>query len=111
MRKLLALAVVTAFVFALPALAGDEQKAEKAMKGSWAKGTISAWDEATKTLKVKEENGKEMTFTMNDKTMVHGQAKVGEMVKLEYMKDKEGKPTATHVYVGKEEMDKAGMHQ
>jgi hypothetical protein len=48
---------------------------------------------------------------MNDKTMVHGQAKVGEMVKLEYMKDKEGKATATHVYVGKEEMDKAGMHQ
>ncbi len=103
MKKLFALAIVCALVLAMPALAGDEKKMEK---GEWAKGTITAWDDATKTMKVKDDSGKEWSFAWNDKTMVHGKAAVGEMVKLEFTKDKDGKPWATHVYVGKEEISK-----
>lgn len=107
MKKFLALAVVAAFVLAIPALAGEEKKADKGNM-MWAKGTITAWDDATKMMKVKDEAGKEMSITWNDKTKVHGTAKVGEMVKVEFTKEKD-MMMATHVFVGKENMEKAGM--
>src|SRR6266850_7198310 len=106
MKKFLALAVVAAFVLALPALADTTKKSEK--HGMWAKGTITAWDDATKTVKVKDESGKEMSITWNDQTKVTGTAKVGEMVKVEYKKEKD-MMMATHVIIGKENIEKAGM--
>ncbi|HEY3174821.1 MAG TPA: hypothetical protein VGK94_03575 [Candidatus Polarisedimenticolia bacterium] len=106
MRRLLVLAVAAMFAFGVMAFASEAQT--KAMeKGDHAKGTITAWDEGTKTMKVKDKDGKEWTFEWNDQTMVHGAPKVGEMVKLDYSKDKDGKMLASHVYVGKEEIGKA----
>lgn len=105
MKRLLALSVAAIFALGVTAFAADAQT--KAMaKGEHAKGTITAWDEATRTMKVKDKDGKEWAFEWNDKTMVHGTPKVGEMVKLEYSKDKDGRMWATHVYVGKEEIEK-----
>lgn len=104
MRKFLALAVVAAFALSMPALAAQTKPAEK---GDHAKGTITAWDDASKTMKVKDKNGKEWEFMWNDQTKVTGTPKVGEMVNLQYMKDKDGKSVATHVTVTKTETAKA----
>jgi hypothetical protein len=93
-------------VIALPAIAGTAKKADHS--GMSAKGTITAWDDATKTMKVKDESGKEMSITWNDQTKVMGTAKVGEMVKVEFKKEKDTM-MATHVIVGKENIEKAGM--
>src|SRR5262245_2319539 len=98
MKKFLALAVVAAFAVAVPALAAQTKPAEKA---DHAHGTITAWDDATKTFKVKDKAGKETEYSMNDQTKVTGTPKVGEMVNLQYTKDKDGKAWATHVTVGK----------
>jgi len=106
MKKVLALAVVAAFVFAIPALAGNDKKSEHGMM--WAKGTITSMDEASKMMKVKDESGKEMSITWNEKTKMDGAAKVGEMVKVSYKMEKESM-MATHVIVGKENIEKAGM--
>jgi|SRR5258706_11384175 len=106
MKKFLALAAVAAFVLALPALAATPAKGAK--PEMWATGTITSWDDAIKTMKVKDEAGKEMSITWNEKTKVQGSAKVGEMVKVEFKKEKDTM-LATHVFVGKENMDKAGM--
>lgn len=106
MKKLFALAVAAVLVCGIMAFAGDSQT--KMMdKGDRAKGTITAWDEATKTFTIKDKDGKEWTFEWNDKTMVHGAGKVGEMVKLQYTKDADGKMWASHVFVGKEEIEKS----
>src|SRR5437867_8750794 len=105
MKKMLALAVVAAFVIAIPALAAEHKTANKEM---WAKGTITAWDDATKTMKVKDEAGKEMSITWNANTKVQGTGKVGEMVKVGYRMEKETM-MAVQVFVGKENMEKAGM--
>lgn len=106
MRKLMVMAVAAMLLVGFAAYAVDTQT--KAMdKGDRAKGTITAWDEATKTFKVKDKDGKEWAFEWNDKTMLHGSPKVGEMVKLEYSKGADGKMWATHVYVGKEEIEKS----
>jgi hypothetical protein len=108
MKKFFALAIVAAIVLALPALAGEMKKTDKA---EMAKGTISAWDDATKTFKVKEESGTEWTFAMMDKSEVHGTAKVGETVMVKYTKDEAGKMWAHHVFVGKDEIAKAERMQ
>ena len=105
MRKLLALCVVAVFTMGLTAYAAQTKPMVE--KGDHAKGTITAWDDATKTFKVKDKNGKEWDFAWNDSTQVHGTPKVGEMVKLEYTKDKDGKAWASHVWAGKEEIEKA----
>ena len=104
MRKMLALAIVAAFTLGVAAYA-DQTK--PMAKGDHAKGTITAWDDASKTFKVKDKNGKEWDFSWNEATKVHGTPKVGEVVKLDYTKDKDGKSWATHVFVGKEEVEKA----
>jgi|SRR6266850_4177526 len=106
MKKMIALAVVAAFLIAIPALAGEEKKMEKGEM--WAKGTITAWDDATKMMKVNDGSGKEMTISWNENTKVQGTAKIGEMVKVGFKKEKD-MMMATHVYVGKENIEKAGM--
>ena len=103
MRKFLALAIVAAFVLCIPAFAAQTKPAEMA---GHAHGTITAWDETSKTFKVKDKNGKEWDFSWNDQTKVTGTPKVGEHVSLEYKKDKDGKAWAIHIAVGKAEMAK-----
>jgi hypothetical protein len=103
MKKLLSLASVATFILALPALAGDE----KMDKSEWAKGTISAWDDAGKTFKVKDDAGKEWSFTRKETCQLHGTAKTGEPTMVEFTKDEDGKAWAHHVYVGKDEIAKA----
>ena len=96
MKKLIALAIVAAFALGVPALAAQTKPAEK---GEHAHGTITAWDDATKTFKVKDKNGKEWDFSWNESTKVTGTPKVGEMVSLQYMKDKDGKAMASKITV------------
>ena len=103
MRKFVALAIVAAFALCVPAFAAQTKPAEKA---DHAHGTITVWDDATKTFKVKDKNGKEWEFAWNDQTKVTGTPKVGEMVSLQYTKDKDGKALASHVTVGKTETAK-----
>jgi len=100
MKKLIALAIVAAFALGVPALAAQTKPAaEKMDKGEHAHGTITAWDDATKTFKVKDKNGKEWDFSWNESTKVTGTPKVGEMVSLQYTKGADGKAMASKVTV------------
>lgn len=103
MKKILALAVVAVFVFALPSLAGEEKKGEKMM----AKGTISAWNETDKTFTMKDESGKEMSFMWKENSQKQGMGKTGEMAMVKYTMDKDGKMFANHIWIGQEEIAKA----
>ena len=102
MRKFLALAIVAAFVLGIPALAAETKTAQTkaAVKTNNAHGTITAWDDASKTFKVKDKAGKEWDFSWNEKTKIVGTGKVGETVSLHYMKDKDGKAVASHITIG-----------
>jgi maltose-binding protein MalE len=102
MRKFLALAIVAAFVLCIPAFAAETKTAQTkaAEKTDHAHGTITAWDEAGKTFKVKDKAGKEWDFSWNEKTKVVGTPKVGETVSLHYTKDKDGKAWASHITIG-----------
>lgn len=103
MKKILALAVVAAFLFALPTLAGEEKKGEKMM----AKGTISAWNESDKTFTLKDESGKEMSFMWKENSQKQGMGKPGEMAMVKYTMEKDGKMLANHIWIGQEEIAKA----
>jgi hypothetical protein len=105
MKKFLALAIVAAFALGIPALAAQTKPA--AAKADHAHGTITAWDEAGKTFKVKDKNGKEWDFSWNEQTKLNGAPKVGDSVSLVYTKDKDGKAWANHITVGKTEAPKA----
>lgn len=106
MKKVLLLAVAAMLVFGVSAFAAETQT--KAMhKVDHVKGTITAWDDATRTFTVKDKDGKEWSFQWNEKAKVHGTPKVGEMVKLNFTKDEGGKMWAEQVFVGKEEIDKS----
>ncbi|HZE89018.1 MAG TPA: hypothetical protein VE404_05690 [Verrucomicrobiae bacterium] len=107
MKKFLALAVVAVCVLSLPLLAAEAKKADH-QGPMWATGTITAWDTATKSMKMKDESGKEMSMNVSDKAQVHGTAKVGEMAKVAYRMH-ENTMMAMQVFVGKENMEKAGM--
>jgi hypothetical protein len=62
-------------------------------------GTITAWDGVAKTLTIKNTAGKELSFAWNERTRVHGIAKLGEHVTVSYEKDKDGKAWATLISV------------
>jgi len=104
MKKLLAFSILAMFVLCIPAIADQTKPTEKT---DHAKGTISAWDEGSKSFKVKDKDDKEWSFSWNDATKVHGTPKVGESVRVEYTKDKDGNALATRVWAGKEAMGKA----
>ena len=108
MKRMLTTTAVVALLCAGVALAGQTKPMSTPEPG-WVKGTISAWDESAKTMTVKDEKGKEWTFAWNTETKTMGTPKVGEMVELKYRKEKDGHTLATHVYVGKEQMEKAHM--
>ncbi len=108
MKRILATTAVVALVFAGVALAAQTKPMSKPEPG-WVKGTITAWDPSAKSLKLKDGEGKEWSFSWNDDTKVMGTPKVGEMIELKYRKDKDDHTMATHIYVGKEQMEKAHM--
>jgi hypothetical protein len=111
MRKLLSIGVALALLVALPVLAG-EAKSAKMEKTMEMKGKITAWNEQSKMFKIEDKTGKVMSFTWNDKTMVHGMPKVDEMVRVEFMRDEAGMMWATNVWVGKEKETKpASQHE
>lgn len=83
MRKVLALLVVCAVAVAIPILAAEGGKAPS----KTLKGEIVKWDDATKAFTVKEDSGKEIPFTWNDKTMKEGTPAVGSKVTVTYMKE------------------------
>ena len=105
MRMKRAMIVGMLLALAVPVLASQTQPAAKP---GWARGTITAWDEGSKSLKIKGDDGQETALVWDKDTKVHGSAKVGEPAKVKHKKDKDGRLLATHIYVGKEEMDKAG---
>jgi len=110
MKRILTTAAVAALLFSGIALAGQTKPMSSPEPG-WAQGTITAWDDAAKTFKVKDDDGKEWSFTWNDESKVMGTPAVGEMVRLKYKKGKDDKTIATHLYIGKEQMEKAGMKE
>lgn len=100
MRKLVAMAALAVLAVGVPVLAAQTQSAAKPAP-EWVKGTLTAWDAAAKTCTVKDEAGKEHSFTWNADTKVEGTPKVGEAVQIKYKADKDGKEWATHIHVGK----------
>src|SRR5262245_31397519 len=84
-KRVLALAIVAALVLCVPAIADQTKPA--AGKPDHIKGTITAWDDATKTFTVKGKDDKEYAFSWNDATKVNGTPKVGEEVKVEFAKE------------------------
>uniref|UniRef100_A0A7C2SB11 DUF5666 domain-containing protein n=1 Tax=Thermoanaerobaculum aquaticum TaxID=1312852 RepID=A0A7C2SB11_9BACT len=103
MKKTVAVfAVVVMVAFGLVALAAGpaEQKAPKpsAPQALSFKGTVTALDEAAKTLKVKDAAGKELEFSFSG-AHVKGTLKVGEPVVVKYH-PMEGKNVATSIHVG-----------
>jgi len=96
-KKMIALATVLTFLFALPTLAS--QPASK-RPVPFKIGTITSWDAATKHAAVKDANGVETSFVWTEKTTVAGTAKVGEHAYVWYKEDKDGKVTATHINIG-----------
>lgn len=94
------LAVAVAFGFVALAAQAAEQKQPKpaAHQALSFKGTISALDEAAKTLKVKDAAGKEMEFVYGG-AQVKGTLKVGETAVVKYHQA-EGKNVATSIHVG-----------
>jgi len=111
MRKFSTLAMLTAVALGFSLAASTQTQEMAKPEPHWASGTISAWDESAKALKVKEEGGKEMELAWNADTKVRGTPKVGEVVKVKYKSDKDGKGWATHIYAGKDEVEKAGKKQ
>lgn len=101
-KSIVVIAVVfmVAFGFVAWAAGPAEQKAPKhpAHQGLSFKGTVSALDEAAKTLKVKDTAGKEMEFSYSG-AQVKGTLKVGEMVVVKYH-PMESKNVATSIHVG-----------
>ena len=71
----------------------------------WTNGTITNWDERSKTFVLRENQGRkkgtrDVTFTWNDKTMVEGmETKVGQHVKVKYTSSGSTN-LAHHVFVG-----------
>ncbi len=108
LRKLIAFAAAAALVLFLPTLAAAKGT-KKA--GPHVSGTIAAWNDAAKELTVKNSAGKEEIFTWNDQTKVVGTPKVGEHVKVAYMKDKDGKMWATEIHVGAPSAHKGPAHK
>ncbi len=102
MKKLIVFAGALAMVFFLPAAAAQRksEKSASSVAGHHASGTITAWNEANKEVTIKNSAGKEETFTWSEKTKVLGTPKVGEHVKVEYAKNKEGQVLVTGIRVG-----------
>ena len=92
----LVLAAVVIVAGAVPASSAEQKPAAVAAEKN---GTITAWDGAAKTLTIKGANGKETSFAWNERTRVHGVAKLGERVTVSYEKDKDGKAWATLISV------------
>src|SRR5262245_9460096 len=99
-RKLFALAGALALAFGV-AMAAEKAPAQKASKTEpdMVKGTITAWDDATKTFKVKDESGQEHSMMWDASTKVHGTARVGEHVKVS-TKMENGQMMATQIHIG-----------
>jgi len=95
-RTSIALACVLAFSIGLPALAAETPAASPKRQ---AKGTITAWDGASKLVTIKSDEGKSKSFAWNEKTKVQGVAKLGEHVTVSYENDDAGKPWATLITV------------
>jgi hypothetical protein len=72
-----------------------------------ARGTVTAWNESTRTFSIQGKGAGPSTFEWNDRTQVHGTPKVGEPVKLEFT-SQNGKSIATRIAVPKaKDRDKA----
>jgi hypothetical protein len=95
MKRILALSVVAIFCLSVAALAGGGDKSG----GKTA--TIVSVDNASKSMVVKNAEGKEWTLYWNDSTKVEGgEVKAGEMIHFKADKDKDGKAWASWIHVG-----------
>lgn len=101
-KSIVVIAVVIMVAFGFVALAAgpaDQKSPKPAAHHSLSfKGTVSAVDEAAKTLKVKDAAGKEMEFSVSG-AQVKGTLKVGEPVVVKYHQ-MDGKNVATSIHVG-----------
>lgn len=68
-------------------------------------GMIVGWDESTKMLKLKDQSGKDLEFSVTEKTQVVGKMVPGEMAVVRYAPEG-GKNVAVHVAVGAAEQQK-----
>ena len=88
--------LVLALLGCAPFVAAGEKPATS---GGGKSGTITAWDGATHTVTIKTSVGKSLSFHWNEKTRVHGIAKLGEHVTITSTKDKDGELWATLIEV------------
>ena len=91
MRSVVAWFLIGAVALAIPAFAGEQQKAQHSDMRHLAKGEITAWDAQAKACTVKSHDGKEIAFSWDDKTTVVGAPKVGAMVEVDFRYEQEGK--------------------
>ena len=92
----IALTCALMFSIGVPAKSADPPAASPKHQ---AKGTITAWDGASKLVTIKSDEGKSKSFAWNEKTRVQGVAKLGEHVTVSYENDDAGKPWATLISV------------
>ena len=102
----LAGAILTAPVLVAPVLAADAKPADAKPQNMKLKGTISRWDDATKSFSVKDESGKETSFAWDASTKVEaGDKRAGEPIELAYMTGADGKNMALKIRIGKEAIE------
>jgi len=110
--KLFAVVVVVGLV-GFAAVAGAQPPQTKAqspkhhamMAGKELLGSITALDEATRTLTLKDSTGTLTQFVWTSSTTIRGQLKVGEEVAIRY-KVEGGKDVAIAIHVGQAEAAK-----
>jgi hypothetical protein len=96
MKRILALSVVALFCISVAALAGGDKYSKEGKSA-----TIVSVDNASKSMVVKNAEGKEWTLYWNDSTKVEGgEVKAGEMIHFKAEKGKDGKAMASWIHVG-----------
>ena len=95
----LVVAVAGLATAATPANTTTPAKAAPAQHGHQFVGTIGAFDDAAKTLTIKDSKGKDHQFVLTTATVVTGTEKVGEHAVVRYMV-KDGKNVVTSIKIG-----------
>jgi hypothetical protein len=96
MKRILALSVAALLCLSVAAYAGGDKT-----KGGHKSATIVSVDNTSKSMVVKNAEGKEWTIYWNDSTKLEGgEVKAGEMIHFKADKDKDGKAWASWIHVG-----------
>jgi hypothetical protein len=100
MKKLIAIALLATVAALVPALADETRERNAERDARRTRGTVSSWDDASKTFRVKSDTGEEIVLTWNERTQIEGTPRVGTTVRVKFRKDRDGKVWAVRVAAG-----------